>query len=67
LRNIGHYERSERPLLWSIGRQYFYRGELVAEAKGGNIYQSPELIVNSELSLQPIDIDLLIEPGLFMN
>jgi len=29
------YPKSPEPLLWAIGRRYYYKGELVAEARGG--------------------------------
>ena len=63
------YPKKKEPLLWAIGRQYYYKGVCVAEAKGGNIYESPELIVEHELALEPIDIKLLIgknEDALFI-
>jgi len=31
------YPKSEEPLLWNIGRKYYYFGEMVAEVRGGNI------------------------------
>lgn len=55
------YPKKKEPLLWAIGRRYYYKGVCVAEAKGGNIYESPELIVEHELTLEPIDVKLLIE------
>ncbi|MBW2003211.1 MAG: phosphoadenosine phosphosulfate reductase family protein [Deltaproteobacteria bacterium] len=55
------YPKKKEPLLWAIGRQYYNKGVFVAEAKGGNIYESPELIVEQELALEPIDVKLLIE------
>mgnify|MGYP001078839877 CR=1 FL=1 len=55
------YPKKKEPLLWAIGRRYYYKGVCVAEAKGGNIYESPELIVEQELTLEPIDVKLLIE------
>jgi hypothetical protein len=32
------YTPSAAPLLWACDRRYFYKGELVMEAAGGNIY-----------------------------
>ena len=55
------YPKTKEPLLWAIGRRYYYKGVCVAEARGGNIYESPELIVEHELALEPIDVKLLIE------
>ena len=56
------YPKSEDPLLWACDRRYFYCGEQVLEAKGGNIYDDPQLIFtnpNELLSLEPIDLELL--------
>lgn len=56
------YPKSIEPLLWACDRRYFYKGELVLEAKGGNIYDNPQLIFtdNGEnLILEPINLDLL--------
>lgn len=56
------YPKSDEPLLWACDRRYFYQSELVLEAKGGNIYDDPQLIftdAGKKLSLKPIDIDLL--------
>ena len=57
------YPRVKEPLLWAMDRRYFYRGLLVAEVKGGNIFDNPELIVPNEfngLELIPIDSKILI-------
>ncbi len=43
--NYWNYEKSKAPLLWSVGRRYYYKGEWVAEARGGNIYEKPEIIL----------------------
>ncbi len=32
------YPHCEEPLMWAINKQYFYRGELLFEAKGANMY-----------------------------
>ena len=56
------YPKSKEPLLWACNRQYFYRGELVLEAKGGNIYDDPQLIftdAGKNLKLKPINLDEL--------
>lgn len=55
------YPKSEAPLLWSAGRRYYYRGEFVAEAKGGDIYTNPELITHYKGDLEPIDIESVIK------
>lgn len=53
------YPITDKPLLWAVGRRYFYKGELVAEAKGGNIFESPEILIKDagqDLKLKPINI-----------
>jgi len=53
-----HYERqSDTPYLWAEANKYWYRGRLVAETNGGNLYTAPELVVHEEgLELQPVDL-----------
>lgn len=56
------YPKSKEPLLWACDRRYFYHGELILEAKGGNIYDDPQLIFTNpdkKLALKPINVDLL--------
>ncbi|PMQ01345.1 MAG: phosphoadenosine phosphosulfate reductase [Dictyoglomus sp. NZ13-RE01] len=58
------YPQSQEPLLWNIGRRYFYKGELVAEVRGGNIYEEPKIKLTENgknLKLEPINLELLIE------
>lgn len=61
LKQSWQYEASESPLLWSIGRGYYHRGVLVAEAKGGNLYEAPKLTIHQEgLQLAPIEIEQVL-------
>jgi 3'-phosphoadenosine 5'-phosphosulfate sulfotransferase (PAPS reductase)/FAD synthetase/ferredoxin len=58
------YPKSKEPLLWACDRRYYYKGELVAEVKGGNIFDNAELVIPDEfynLELKPIDIKKVIE------
>jgi phosphoadenosine phosphosulfate reductase len=58
------YSKTEEPLLWSVKRKYYYRGEFVAEAIGGNIFEPPEIVITEKgknLVLEPVDINLMIE------
>src|SRR5690554_5474104 len=57
------YPRSDEPLLWATpGRSYFYRGELVAEAKGGCLFQRPQVdVIKKNLSLVPMDVKTMLE------
>jgi phosphoadenosine phosphosulfate reductase len=58
------YPHCEEPLLWAVNKQYFYRGELVFEAKGANIYD--EAVVEFQagkerLELEPVDVQAMLE------
>ncbi len=53
-----HYERqNDVPYLWAEANKYWYRGRLVAETRGGDLYHAPKLLVHDgELDLHPIDL-----------
>lgn len=56
------YPKSKKPLLWACDRRYFYKGVLVLEVKGGNVYDNPQIDITSEgqnLILKPVDINVL--------
>lgn len=58
------YPHCTEPLLWACDRRYFYRGELVMEVKGGNVYDKPTVVVSpdsSDLNITPINIEILKE------
>ncbi len=38
------YPRCEAPLLWAVNKQYWYRGAMLFEAKGANIYDAPTVV-----------------------
>lgn len=61
-KNFGwQFLKSKEPLCWAEGRRYFYRGELVAETQGGNLFDLPTLKnVTPNLSLSPVDIKSMI-------
>lgn len=57
------YPKSRNPLLWAIERKYYYKGVEVAEARGGNLYDTPEITITPEgkdLNLEPINIKAII-------
>lgn len=57
------YPHSEEPLMWAQNKQYFYRGELMFEVKGANIYEKPSVIFVSNKESQefePVNIKLMI-------
>jgi len=58
------YPNVEEPLLWAIGRRYYYKGELVAEARGGNIFTPPTIELTEKgksLVLEPLDVKTMVE------
>lgn len=56
------YPRCKEPLLWACERRYFYRGELVLEVHGGNIFDAPSVEPKVErLTLKPVDMERLRE------
>lgn len=55
------FPQSKEPLCWVEGRRYFYRGELVAETQGGNLFDLPVLKnVTPHLSLLPVDVQSMV-------
>jgi len=58
------YPRCAEPLLWACNKQYFYRGKLVFEVKGANLYNAPKVLVQPEaekLSLIPVDVKTMLK------
>lgn len=55
------YPHSEAPLLWACDRRYFYKGNLVLEISGGNLYEGHSITFcfDNTLSLSPVDFDKL--------
>ena len=52
------YPHCKEPLLWACDRRYYYKGELVLEVKGGNVFDSPNVVVQKkDIELKPINID----------
>ena len=57
------YPHSKEPLLWAINKQYYYKGELVFEAKGANIYDAATVVLQpagEHLELEPIDVETML-------
>lgn len=61
-KNFGwHFPKSKFPLCWAQGRRYFFRGEVVAESVGGELYTMPTLKnVVQNLSLTPVNLKAMI-------
>lgn len=56
------YPRTEAPLLWAVGRRYFYRGELVAEAVGGDFFERPRVLAKEKrCRLEPVDVRSMLD------
>lgn len=58
------YPHCEEPLLWAINKQYWYRGELVFEAKGANIYDEATVVFQpgmEALKLKPVNVKKMLE------
>lgn len=58
------YPHCQEPLLWAINKQYYYKGELVFEAKGANIYDAATIVLQpagERLHLQPIDVATMLQ------
>ena len=56
------YPHVVEPLLWACDRRYFYKGQLVLEVKGGNVFDDPTVIQQEGfevLTLQPVDMERL--------
>jgi len=62
LQNYWKYEPHMVPLLWAVGRRYYYRGQFVAEAIGGSFFERPRMHVQAEgLALEPVDLSGMLE------
>ncbi|MCR4857686.1 MAG: phosphoadenosine phosphosulfate reductase family protein [Bacteroidales bacterium] len=58
------YPRCKEPLLWACNKQYFYRGQLVFEAKGANIYDPAKIIFQEgceKMELIPVDVEAMLK------
>ena len=58
------YPETNEPLIWALNRRYFYKGEMVAEVKGGNIFDDQKIEISGAgqvLKLKPINIQKVVE------
>ena len=58
------YPHSSEPIMWAINKQYWYRGELLFEAKGANIYDEPTVVFQSGIqkkALKSVNVKKMIE------
>ena len=57
-----NFPESNEPLCWADGRKYFYRGELVLETQGGDLFSMPTLKnVVPNLSLEPVNVSAMVQ------
>jgi len=55
------YPKVVEPLLWSIGREYYYNGEKIAKTIGGDLYNAPKLeVYKKDIFIEPINLKELI-------
>lgn len=58
------YPECEEPLLWACNKEYYYRGDLVFEAKNANIYDMATIVFRpgmEKLKLKPVDMMKMLE------
>ena len=57
------YLRCDEPLMWACNKQYFYRGQLVFEVSGANLYDAPMVTFQKgceSMTLVPVDVRLML-------
>lgn len=57
------YPHCEEPIMWACNKQYFYRGELLFEVSGANIYDSPAVNCAEGVTprrLKPVDVKTML-------
>lgn len=57
------YPKTAEPLMWAVNKQYYYRGELMFEAKGANIYDAPTIKFQEgkeKAELTPVDVEEML-------
>lgn len=60
------YPKCEEPLLWAIGRTYYYNGEPILKVKGGAFFETPKIelikdIKDEKLEIKPVNMKNLIK------
>lgn len=57
------YPRGKDPIMWAVNKQYWYRGVMLFEAKGANIYDAPTIVLASGITpieLKAIDVETML-------
>lgn len=63
------YEKDETyPYMWAEANKYWYRGNRIAQLRGGSLYHQPELVVEylGTSKLQQVDIPSMVEKNKFI-
>lgn len=58
------YPRVKEPIMWAVNKQYWYRGEMLFEAKGANIYDAPTVVPAAgvePMALLAVDVERMLE------
>lgn len=58
------YPNCDEPLLWAVNKQYWYRGDMVFEAKGANIYDAATVVLQKgfeNLTLKPVNVRKMLQ------
>lgn len=58
------YPHTAEPLLWAVNKQYWYRGELMFEAKGANIYDAATIVFQPDKEkarLKPVNLKKMLK------
>lgn len=65
LDNLGFtYPHTDAPIMWAVNKQYWYRGRMIFEVKGANIYDSPTIVLSPDfepMALDPVDVKAMLE------
>ena len=56
------YPRVEEPILWAVGRSYYYKGEKIAAVNRGGFYRDISVKLYKEpSSLEPVNLERVLE------
>lgn len=64
LKDLGWtYPQCKEPIMWAVNKQYWYRGTMLFEAKGANIYDAPSVVLAQgikPIALEAVDVELML-------
>lgn len=58
------YPRCNEPIMWAVNKQYWYRGQMLFEAKGANIYEPATLFFAPNVEpmlLEPVNVEEMLK------